>query len=411
MARREEGEYSTYSTDEQRRQRAKDQARCEQNGAVEALTPYRSAPLPFDPVLIAAGVRVAALSLSRKVFGWKRYPGSVEAICRAVLDDCWTGRFFAGSAGHFHQFWTRDLAMCSAALCRLGYRDKVLASWTWALARFERARRITTTIFARRHARDVYSYACDSLPMLLYGLEQTGARDLIRRHRDLLSQEIERYVAQVLDPTSGLARADRYFSAPRDCMTGGSTVFTNTMLALLERLLDDQDILPNPLQGRRMADRIRDTFWRGDHFQDALDRELPSGDANVWPFHLQVITAKDMQARALATLARLGFTTPLPLRYFRERLPQSELPIPRLFAPNYQGDTSWMQMGSIYLGLLRDVDPEGFLAQRRTMSSFVERDRNFLELYTPAGRPYQGRASLYFADEGMLWAALFLDLL
>ena len=37
MARREEGEYSTYSTDEQRRQRAKDQARWEQYGAVEAL--------------------------------------------------------------------------------------------------------------------------------------------------------------------------------------------------------------------------------------------------------------------------------------------------------------------------------------------------------------------------------------
>jgi hypothetical protein len=37
MARREEGEYSTYSTDEQRRQRVKDQARWEQNGAVEAL--------------------------------------------------------------------------------------------------------------------------------------------------------------------------------------------------------------------------------------------------------------------------------------------------------------------------------------------------------------------------------------
>ena len=39
MARREEGEYSTYSTDEQRRQRVKDQARWEQNGAVEALGP------------------------------------------------------------------------------------------------------------------------------------------------------------------------------------------------------------------------------------------------------------------------------------------------------------------------------------------------------------------------------------
>jgi hypothetical protein len=45
------------------------------------------------------------------------------------------------------------------------------------------------------------------------------------------------------------------------------------------------------------------------------------------------------------------------------------------------------------------------------MASFIERDRNFLELYTPSGRPYDGRASLYFADEGMLWAALFLALL
>jgi hypothetical protein len=36
MARREEGEYSTYSTDEQRRQRAKDQARWLQNAPVEA---------------------------------------------------------------------------------------------------------------------------------------------------------------------------------------------------------------------------------------------------------------------------------------------------------------------------------------------------------------------------------------
>lgn len=371
---------------------------------------YRSAPLPFDPVLIAAGLRVAALSLWRKVFGWKRYAGSVEAICRGVIDDCWTGQFFAGSAGHFHQFWTRDLAMCTGALCRLGYREKVLASWTWGLSRFARSRRITTTIFARRFARDVYNFACDSLPMLLYGLEEAGAHDLVRRHRDFLAAEVYRYVEQVLDPESGLAHGDRYFSAPRDCMTGRSTVFANTMLALLERLLGEQDILPNPLRGLGVADRIRDIYWRRDYFQDALDRELPSGDANTWPFYFQVITDKDMRRRALATLHRLGFTEPLPLRYFSERLPQSELPIPRLFAPNYQGDTSWMQIGPVYLSLLRDVDDDGFRSQRQAMASFIERDRNFLELYTPGGRPYQGRASLYFADEGMLWAALFLEL-
>jgi hypothetical protein len=367
--------------------------------------------LPFDPVLVAAGIRVGVLSLARRLFGWKRYPGSVEAICRAVIDDCWTGQFFAGSAGHFHQFWTRDLAMCSGSLCRLGYGDKVLASWTWGLARFARARRITTTIFARRFARDVYSFACDSLPMLLYGLRQAGAQELVGQHCDFLSAQVHHYVEQVLDPASGLARDDRYFSAPRDCMTGRSTVFANTMLALLERLLGEQDILPNPLRGLGVASRIRATYWRGDYFQDALDRALPSGDANTWPFHFQVITDKDLQRRALATLQRQGFTQPLPLRYFSRRLPESELPIPRLFAPNYQGDTSWMQIGPVYLRLLREVDPDGFRSQRRAVADFIERDRNFLELYTPAGRPYQGRASLYYADQGMLWAALFLELL
>jgi hypothetical protein len=375
------------------------------------LIPYRSAPLPFDPVLIAAGVRVAALSILRQTLGWKRYAGSVEAICRAVIDDCWTGQFFAGSAGHFHQFWTRDLAMCTGALCRLGFREKVLKSWTWALGAFVRSRRITTTIFARRYPRDVYSFACDSLPLLLFGLEQAGAHDLVNQHRDFLAAEVYRYVDLVFDPVSGLARGDRYFSAPRDCITGRSTTFANTMLALLERLLDGQDVLPNPLRGCDLAGRIREVFWRGDYFRDALDRDEPSGDANIWPFFFNVVTDLEMKGRALASLDRLGFTKPVPLRYFQRRLPDSELIVPRLFAPNYQGDASWMQIGPVYVGLLRDVDGDGFSSNRRAMSAIVERDQNFLELYTTKGRPYRGRAGLYFADEGMLWAALFLDLL
>ena len=32
--------------------------------------------------------------------------------------------------------------------------------------------------------RDVYAYACDSLPMLLFALEAAGAQHLIARHRD-----------------------------------------------------------------------------------------------------------------------------------------------------------------------------------------------------------------------------------
>jgi hypothetical protein len=31
-------------------------------------------------------------------------------------------------------------------------------------------------------------------------------------------------------------------------------------------------------------------------------------------------------------------------------------------------------------------------------------------LYTTDGRPYRGRAWLYSCDQGMIWAAMFLDL-
>lgn len=372
--------------------------------------PYDSAPLPLDPVLLAAGLNVAARSIFRSLFGWRRYPGGVEAICRAAVEDCWTGHFFAGSAGHFKQFWTRDLAMCTPALCRLGYRDRVIESWRWGLERFERAGRLTTTIFNRRFPRDVYAYACDSLPLTLFALREAGAEALIERHRALFAREIERFHQIVFDPELGMARTSGYFSGPRDCMTGRSTMFANTMVALLARQLDGHPELPNPLRGIDVERRMLRHHWTGEYFRDALCRELPSGDGNVWPFFFGIFDDLEMRRRAFATLDARGLTRPVPLRYFERRLPDSELPVPKAFTPNYQGDPSWTQLGAIYLGLLGELDPPRMHEQRARLAAFIERDQNYLELYTTRGEPYVGRARLYQADEGMIWASLFLDL-
>jgi len=366
--------------------------------------------VPFDPVLIGAGIGVAVRSIARAIFGWKRYPGSVEAICQGVLEDCWSGQFFAGSAGHFRQFWTRDLAMCTPALCRLGMRDRVIQSWEWGLSRFEAAGRITTTIFARRFPRDVYDYACDSVPMLLHALQAAGAEHLIRRHRELLSREVEKYYETVFDPELGLARTDGYFSGPRDCMTGRSTVFANTMIALLGRLVDRADGLPRPHAGHDMARAMLQHYWNGEGFRDSLDRTIPSGDANVWPFFYGVFEDREMWRRAFTMLEAKGFTEPVPMRYFEKRLPEAELPVPRLFTPNYQGDPSWTQLGPAYLHLLREVDRPKMEHHRGKMAALIERDRNYLELYDTTSKPYRGRAFMYHADEGMIWAAMFLDL-
>ena len=369
----------------------------------------RAAPLPFDAALALAGLNVAVRSWLRGLFGWKRYPGSVEAICRAVVEDCWTGAFFAGSAGHFRQFWTRDLAICTPALCRLGERERVVRSWAFGLSRFARAGRITTTIFGR-FPRDVYAYGSDSLPLLLYGLREAGADHLVDEHRDLLAREIDRYARTVLDPALGLARTDGYFSGPRDCMTGRSTVFANTMLALLARLLDDEPRLPNPLRGYDFPAAMLAQHWTGEYFRDALCRDMPSGDGNVWPFFFGLYPDREMRRRAFATLEARGLTRPIPLAYFERRLADSELPVPRLFTPNYQGDPCWTQLGPAYLGLLAEVDRPLMQSHRAAMAELIARDGNYLELYTKNGRPYRGRGRLYHADESMLWAAMFLDL-
>jgi hypothetical protein len=193
-------------------------------------------------------------------------------------------------------------------------------------------------------------------------------------------------------------------------MTGRSTVFANTMIALTAQLTEGDKRIPNPFAGHDVRDRMLQHHWTGEYFRDALCRDLPSGDGNVWPFFFGVFDEPDMKRRAFATLEERGHTDPVPLRYFERRLPDSELPVPKMFTPNYQGDPSWTQLGAIYLSELGKIDRAKMVEKRARMAEFIERDRNYLELYTREGKPYIGRAHLYHCDEGMIWAALFLDL-
>jgi hypothetical protein len=182
------------------------------------------------------------------------------------------------------------------------------------------------------------------------------------------------------------------------------------MLALLGRLLERAPGLPRPLAGHDVAETMRRQLWTGDAFRDSLDRTYPSGDANIWPFFFNLFEDREMWRRAFGVLEAGGFTSPVPLRYFPRRIPEAELPVPRLFTPNYQGDPSWTQLGPVYLHLLAQIDRAKMEQHRAAMATMIARDANYLEIYTTAGRPYRGRAFLYHADEGMIWAAMYLDL-
>lgn len=367
----------------------------------------------LDPALwpsyASSGVRI----LRRRVFGPRRFPGEAVAICRAIVDACWTGEAFAASAGHFRQVWTRDLGLAAAALVRIGERERLVASLAWLLDVFARAGRVTTTVFPGRRARDVWTYGVDSLPLLLHGLVVADAEGLVGRHAGWLAREVERFGRLVVDPRTGLVRDDRLFSTHRDTVRTRSNAYANAMLVLLDGLLRRTGWFESPVPAGAV-ERFVERFWRGDRFVDRADGEETTGDATVVPFFFGVVP-DDLGLRpALRAAAALGLADPLPLRYAARRDPHAEDPIQRWFVPDYQGTAIWTSLGAMYLALLRRADPEAAAPLLDAYRRRIEGDGTLWEVFTvEAGelRPYRGRFGLYLADEGMLWAAILADLL
>ena len=367
------------------------------------------------PPVLAEYVHNAGIRLRRQLRGHTRHSGDAPTIIEACIERCWNGRTFTASPGHFDMFWTRDLSFSAPALVRQGYGDRVLASLAYALDVWSRRHsHVTTTIHYFDRPGDVYEYGVDSLPLLLAALRAADASELVERHAGWLQAEVDHYVERVVDPTSGLVRSDRKFSAHRDTVENRSNAYGNTMVALLAKTLAETGWVDSPLERHFDGDYGRllvEHFWAGDHFRDALGDETVSGEANVWPFYAGVIADPDLMHPALAYLDAQGFCDPLPLRYETTRRPEREVWLTRHVLPDYQGSTVWTSLGAMYLQVLRRVDP--VLASRQTERyiELIERDGTFWEVLDHQGRNYVSPRWIMIGEEAMLWSAIFLDVL
>lgn len=450
----------------------------------------------LHPALLGIGLHVAAARVRRAVLGHRRYAGTAQDILRAGLEDCWSGRYLTASPGHYRQFWTRDIGFAAASLVRLGgpWPDRLLLSLDWAIQIWRaRGSHVTTTINPLlRWPADVFDYGVDSLPLLLAALRAlTEAQDvdvaarsraLVDRHRDWIAVEVDHFVDRVVDPATGLVRADRAFSAHRDTFRNSSTAYANTMVALLARTVaetgwatdrlghsfaaagpgDGVGLLPAPMTvtgiecrlppGRPALDRhpmqvtriaresstpdpdalgasatgasatganvardwgvlLRRHFWLGDRFRDRLGSDETSGEANVWPFFTGLIDDAGMQRTALETLRREGYTKPVALRFEATHDTNGLLAAYRLWSPDYQTTTSWTSLGSIYLALLREVDPPAAADAVAAMRALIERDGTSWEVIDRAGLPWRSGLGLSISDQSMLWGAILLEVL
>ncbi len=360
------------------------------------------------PAYVSSGLRI----LRRRVAGPRRFGDRAETICRAIVDACWTGEYFAASAGHFRQAWTRDLGFAAASLVRIGEIERLAASLGWLLDVFARSGRVTTTVFPGGRARDVWTFGVDSLPLLLHGLRLVGAEDLVARHAGLLEGEIERYRATVVDPQTGLVRDDRHFSTHRDTVRTRSNAYANAMLLLLDGILRTTGWFPSPVPPGA-AERFVDRFWRGDRFVDRPDRDEVTGDATVVPFFFGVVPEDLGLLAALRAAEAAGLADPLPLRYAARRDRAREDPLQGFFVPDYQGTAIWTSLGAMYLVLLARSDPAAAAPLVAAYRRRIEADGTLWEVFAAEGgelHPYRGRFGLFVADEGMLWAAIFAEL-
>ena len=365
------------------------------------------------PAVLAEYVHNAGVRLRRQVRGHTRHPGDAASIVRSCIDACWNGRTFTASPGHFDMFWTRDLSFSVPSLLRLGHGDRVHASLDYALRVWTgRDSHITTTIHYFDRPGDVYEYGVDSLPLFLAALRAADATDLVERHRPWLERQIAHFADRVVDPATGLVRADRKFSAHRDTVVNRSNAYGNTMVALLAKTIAETGWFASPLERHFAGDYGRlllDHFWVDDHFRDALGDETVSGEANVWPFYTGVIDDPAVVRAALAHLDANGFCDPYPLRYETSRRPEREVWLTRHVLPDYQGSTVWTSLGAMYLQVLRTVDPALAAAETARYVEWIERDGTFWEVMDHRGQNWVSPRWIMIGEESMLWSAIFLD--
>jgi hypothetical protein len=367
------------------------------------------------PAVLAEYVHNAGIRLRRQFLGYTRHRGAAASIVRACIEACWNGRTFTASPGHFDMFWTRDLSFSVPSLVRLGYGPRAHDSLAYALDVWTKRRsHITTTIHYFDRPGDVYEYGVDSLPLLVAALRALDAVDLVERHRPWLEAEIAHFDEMVVDPTTGLVRSDRKFSAHRDTVVNRSTAYGNAMVALLAKTIEETGWFVSPFERHFAGDYGRlllEHFWVDDHFRDALGDETVSGEANIWPFYAGVIADPEIVASALAYLDANGFCDPYPLRYETSRRPEHEVWLTRHLLPNYQGSTVWTSLGSMYLQVLRTVDPALAATETARYVAWIERDGTFWEVMNARGQNWVSPRWIMIGEESMLWSAIFLDAL
>lgn len=349
------------------------------------------------------------LDLERKFRGHQRFNGSAPVILRRIQEKLWNGQFIQGSLGHFRQLWVRDLGFFTEAYRQTGQEERLLQSWSWALFHFERQNRITTTIWPSGRAYDIFEPSADSLPLMLWSLKKLGSDVLLDQYEVFLKKQAALYFKTRLE-ASGLPSLRKDYSGMKDAVKRKGSLYTFYMGWLLAKMTESLGWSCAPTHD--WEDLLMTHFWSeklGYFFEDRKQRNYMSSDVNLIGFYLGLLPLDQRWDRIMNAIEERELAKPLALRHGEARKASSERIVERIFAPNYQGDTIWANVGMIYLSLLNQSRREEARAAIERWCDRVEQDQNFLELFSKEGKAFSTWA--YCSDEGMNWSVQLLALI
>jgi hypothetical protein len=358
------------------------------------------------------GLKIFKRKLSHKEF--HHYTGDPRDICAKIVRGTWNGQFFQASTGHFNVFYIRDFGMSVEALQFMGYKEEIAKTLEYALAIYQHYNKITTTITREHKPIDVFTYGADSLPYLMHALRVTKSFYLLKKYSSFLNEQIEVYYKEVFDEKKEIAYQDKTFSSMKDGAKRKSSMYDNCMAAFLVKeitALKDQNLrFVNPFNKWNYRKVIYDRFWVGNHFLDDIsEHHYVAADANTIPYVLGIFNDIDMMRSSVNVMIGNKLDSPVPCCYTKNRIKEKENPLLNIFAPNYEGNSSWTNVGMLFLQVLEKSNRVLLKKYIDRYLELVEKHHNFLEVFDPDGKPYE--TFFYKCDEGMLWSSIFYYIL
>ncbi len=336
----------------------------------------------------------------------RKYEGNAKQICEAIVKDCWNEQFLQTSTTNFPQFWTRDLGWCTSSLLKIKYDKEVQQTIRYALNRFKKHKKVTTTITPKGKPFNFPVEAIDSLPWLIHSIKLSEFH--YYSYKDFLNKEINKFFKKFIDSSTGLVKPDLHVSSMKDFAIRKSSCYDNCMVAMLASDLSKMKRLNNPFSKYDYSAIIKRHFWNGHYFYDDLTKkDYVAGDANLFPFLLGIINDKQMLESALDQIRKSMLDLPLPLKYTEARdgirfIPQE------IFFRNYESDSVWTHMGLLYIKLVSSVDKDLAKHYKQLYTEKIEELAGFPEVLDKKGKPFS--TPFYYCDRGMLWAANYLSL-